>query len=88
MKDSDMHGRGEVTMKKAFSISSNVGIARLAHKNYNDNWEGRLRFRNALSRLGLDSSLGVEIEGEGKPNIKHPQKDKKRWIKTRKRIVK
>jgi cell division protein FtsI (penicillin-binding protein 3) len=82
MKDSDMHGRGEVTMKKAFSISSNVGIARLAHENYNKDWESRLRFRKALSGLGLDDPLGIEIEGEGLPNIKHPKKDKKRWYGT------
>jgi cell division protein FtsI (penicillin-binding protein 3) len=82
MRDSDIHGKGEVTMKTAFAISSNVGIARLAHRYYNQDWEGRKLYREKLSQFGLDMPLGIEIEGEGKPNVKDPVKDRKRWYGT------
>ena len=35
--DSEQHGRNEVTVKQAFELSSNVGIAKMAYANYNSN---------------------------------------------------
>lgn len=78
MYDSDIHGLGRVTMKEAFEKSSNVGIAKLVHDNYNSP-EGRIKFVDKLRSLGVASKMGVEIVGEAKPKIKHPVKNKKTW---------
>jgi cell division protein FtsI (penicillin-binding protein 3) len=32
--DSEVHGRNDVTVKQAFELSSNVGMAKLAWSNY------------------------------------------------------
>lgn len=82
MRDSERHHRNEVTLKTAFAISSNVGIARLAHDNYNKSLEGKKRYIEKLNQFGLGEKLGIEIEGEGKPSIKDPVKDKKTWYGT------
>ncbi len=82
MKDSERHGRGEVTLKKAFSISSNVGVARLAHRYYNNSTESKKKFVDRLKDFGLSNPLNVEIEGEGKPFIKDPIVDKNKWYGT------
>ncbi len=82
MRDSERHHRNEVTMKTAFAISSNVGIARLAHSNYNQSIEGRIKYIKKLRQFGLGDKLGIEIEGEGRAYIKDPIKDKKDWYGT------
>lgn len=81
MHDSDMHGLRRVTLREAFEKSSNVGIAKLVHDNYN-NPAGRIKFVDKLRSLGMASRMGVEIIGESKPQIKHPVKNKKTWYGT------
>ncbi|MFM2393000.1 MAG: hypothetical protein RLZZ546_982 [Bacteroidota bacterium] len=82
MHDSEKHGRYVVSMKEAFAMSSNVGIAKLANDAYNKNDHTRSMYRQKLSQFGLDLMTDVEIEGEGVPKIKDPKKDKKMWYGT------
>ncbi len=78
MYDSHIHGMREVSMKKAFSMSSNVGIGGLAFENYERRGD-RKKFTENLRRFGLGSMTEIEIVGEGTPDIKDPVKDKNKW---------
>lgn len=67
------HGvSGEITVQRAFEVSSNVGITKICYENYKGKPE---RFINRLYDMGLNQKLGVEIRGEGVPDIKYPDND-------------
>lgn len=70
--DSEKHGQEEndVTVKKAFELSSNVGMAKLAYTYYSKNPN---QFINHLRRLRMDSITGIDLSGESKPTIKTPK---------------
>jgi len=72
--DSQHGSLGKITVQRAFEVSSNVGITKLAYKYYKDKPE---LFINRLYEMGLNQKLGVEIKGEGIPEIKYP--DSKSW---------
>ena len=74
MKDSERHTYRNVLVKRAFEISSNVGISSLVNKHYSNSPED---FVNALKRMHLDEITGVEIDGESIPYIKKPYQ--KNW---------
>lgn len=81
MKDSKMHGIQESTMREAFAISSNVGIARLVQDYYGR--DGRAgQFVKHMRAFHLDEATGVELDGEPKPYIKDPSNSKDRWSGT------
>lgn len=66
--DSEPHpGQSNVSIKRAFELSSNVGMAKLAMQCYakrpND-------FVAHLRKLKLDKPTGIDLVGEGKPVIK------------------
>jgi cell division protein FtsI (penicillin-binding protein 3) len=82
MYDSEKHGRYNVTLKEVFAMSSNVGIAKLAHQNYNTSAEGRKMMRDRFAAFGLDKITGVEVEGEAEPKIKDPIINKSAWYGT------
>ncbi|WP_295124577.1 penicillin-binding protein [uncultured Chitinophaga sp.] len=66
--DSEPHrGINHITIKKAFEISSNVGMAKLAWTYYR---EEPNKFVDHLKRLRLDRPTGIDLMGEGKPVIK------------------
>jgi cell division protein FtsI (penicillin-binding protein 3) len=67
--DSEQHGLYQVTVKKAFEESSNVGMAKLAVNGYGNNPS---QFINHLKSLKLDEKTGVDLLGEGKPVIYKP----------------
>jgi len=67
--DSESHGLYEVTLKKAFEHSSNVGMAKLAMSCYAAN---PLQFIGHLRKLHLDQPTGVGLIGESNPIIKSP----------------
>jgi len=72
--DSQHGSLGKITVQRAFEVSSNVGITKLVYENYKGKPE---QFINRLYEMGLNQKLGVEIKGEGKPDIKYP--DSESW---------
>jgi cell division protein FtsI (penicillin-binding protein 3) len=69
VKDSEQHGRNEVTAKQAFELSSNVGMAKMAYTNYASN---PYQFINHIHNLRMDTLTGIDITGERKPVIHMP----------------
>lgn len=81
MKDSKMHGIQASTLREAFEISSNVGIARLVEAYYGR--DGRAgKFVKHLQAFHLHEPTGIELDGEPKPFIKDPAKPDHRWSGT------
>ncbi len=71
IKDSDWEygGHGEITVKKIFEKSSNVGVAKIITSSYNNNPEN---YVDRIYNFGLNKPLGLEIKGEGEPFFKYP----------------
>ncbi|SFD12921.1 cell division protein FtsI (penicillin-binding protein 3) [Chitinophaga sp. CF118] len=66
--DSEPHpGQTNVTIKHAFELSSNVGMAKLAYQYY---YKKPNDFVAHLKKLKLDQSTGIDLVGEGRPVIK------------------
>ncbi len=81
MKDSKQHGIYESTLKEAFEISSNVGIARLIQEYYGR--DGRAgQFVSRMHDMHLHEKTGIRLDGEGAPRIKDPSKKEDRWSGT------
>lgn len=78
MSDSHEGGYGKISVKRAFEVSSNVGISRIIYKAYANNPQ---RFTDKLVAMKINKSLELEIDGEGKPLIKSP-KNKNTWYGT------
>ncbi len=72
--DSEQSGHRSVTVKQAFELSSNVGMAKLATNAYATRPS---QFVNALSRMHMDTITGIDLVGESKPDIFKP--GEKRW---------
>jgi cell division protein FtsI (penicillin-binding protein 3) len=68
MEDSGDEGLGRITVQRAFEVSSNVGISKLVYESYKEKPE---QFINRLYEMGLNRKLGIEIRGEGEPDIKY-----------------
>ena len=70
--DSEKHDKAEddATVKKAFEVSSNVGMAKLVWSHYSDN---PTRFVDDLKRLKLNQPTGIDLVGETQPIIKTPK---------------
>lgn len=71
--DSEEHGKDDntVTAKRAFEISSNVGMAKLAYNSYAATPS---MYTNHLKKLGLDSLTGIDLYGERPPVVYRPGK--------------
>ncbi len=67
MYDSRIGGYGKITIKRAFEVSSNIAVARTINENYNKNPQA---FIDRLYKMNLHQKLGIEIYGEGEPQIK------------------
>tara|TARA_B100000508_G_scaffold138168_1_gene133791 strand:+ start:6482 stop:8593 length:2112 start_codon:yes stop_codon:yes gene_type:complete len=67
MYDSHAGGFGTITVKRAFEVSSNIAVAKLINENYSKNPQ---KFIDRLYKMNLNQKLGLEIFGEGLPNIK------------------
>ncbi len=69
--DSEKHSEEEsnTNVKRAFELSSNVGMAKLAYAGYA---AGPSQFVNDLKALHLDSVTGIDLYGERPPFIDHP----------------
>jgi cell division protein FtsI (penicillin-binding protein 3) len=68
MEDSGDEGLGVITVQHAFEASSNVGISQLVNDHYKASPE---QFIDRLYEMGLNRKLGIEIKGEGEPEIKY-----------------
>ena len=62
-------GYGMINAEKAIWYSSNVGMAKLILKGYENNPK---KFVEGLSRIGMDANLAIEIPGAGKPKLRWP----------------
>lgn len=77
VKDSRPGGYGKISVGKAFQVSSNTAFAQLVYNNYKDKPE---QFIDRLVNMGINQKIGLEIKGEGRPAIPHP--DDKNWYGT------
>ncbi len=67
--DSREGGYGKLSVQEVFELSSNVGVAKIIDRFY----RGREKeFINRLYSMNLNEKTGVEIRGEGTPDIKYP----------------
>lgn len=69
IRDSNGKGYGKISLKKAFEVSSNVGIVKLINDNYKDQPQ---RFVDRFYTLGMHKKLGLPIKGEGSAKIPKP----------------
>lgn len=67
--DSRSGGYGTLTLQGVFEKSSNVGMAKAVNQSYGGN---AAKFVDALLRLGIDKPLDLQLAGEAKPLVKHP----------------
>jgi cell division protein FtsI (penicillin-binding protein 3) len=67
--DTRNEGYGRITVKEVFEVSSNVGVSKIIHENFKDREH---EFVDRLYSMSLNKKLGVEIKGEGRPEIKYP----------------
>src|SRR5206468_4427225 len=74
--DTENHGT-DATIKQAFELSSNVGMAKLAMTYYSKN---PTRFINHVKELRLDQPTGIDLMGETTPVVKTPKS--KTWSAT------
>ncbi len=72
MRDSKIGGHGNLTVKQAFEVSSNIGFSRLVMRCFDNNKKGYIE---RLKDMGLCDSLCVDIEGEKATDIKEPGDD-------------
>jgi cell division protein FtsI (penicillin-binding protein 3) len=72
MHDSNDKGYGKITVKRAFEVSSNVGVSSVIYDGFRKDPQ---RFIDRLHTMGLGRTLGIDIKGEGVPVLKNT-KDK------------
>lgn len=78
MRDASFHQLDSTTIRKAFEISSNVGIAKLIQKYYGDT-DDAPKFIQHLRDFRLDQLVGIEINGEDKPYVKQAYNPDDNW---------
>lgn len=69
VRDHEKDGYGTISVKEAFEVSSNVAMAKLVDRYFGKNPS---KFVEQIDRIGLSQPLGLQIKGEGIPNIKRP----------------
>lgn len=69
VRDHEEGGYGTITIRDAFERSSNVAMAKLVDKYFGLNPD---KFLHYVDHLKLSTPLGIQIKGEGIPNIKRP----------------
>lgn len=84
---SESYSIDTLTARKAFEISSNVGMAKLVNKHYgsptkaNDE-KAAAQFIERLQAFNLHVPTGIEIAGEANPFIKEAYSEEDRWSGT------
>ncbi|MGY5848919.1 penicillin-binding protein [Salegentibacter sp. F14] len=74
VRDSKHGGYGDISVARAFEVSSNVGTVKIIYDNYKDQPQ---KFIDKLNAMHLNEPLGLDIKGEGVPYI--PQPGDKKW---------
>ena len=69
VKDTKRGGHGEISVAKAFEVSSNVAFAKMIHNGYKNNPE---KYVNRLMSMGIHKELGLPVRGEGVPVLRYP----------------
>lgn len=67
-----------ITIRTAFEISSNVGMAKLVQKHYGDK-QREAQFIKRLKEFRLHLPTGIEINGEASPYIKEAHSKEDDW---------
>jgi cell division protein FtsI (penicillin-binding protein 3) len=67
MHDSNDKGYGRITVQRAFELSSNVGISSVVYEGFQKDPQ---RFVDRIHSMGLGTTLGLEIPGEGQAMVK------------------
>ncbi len=81
MHDSKEHGIHGSTLRQAFELSSNVGIAKLVQDYYGR--DGRAgQFVKRIYNMHLNEPTGIELDGEGAPMMKNPAVKEDHWSGT------
>ena len=75
--DSRKGGYGEISVARAFELSSNTAFAKMISEKYKDDPK---RFLKRLFNMGLDKKLDIAIKGEGVPTFPYP--GDKNWYGT------
>jgi len=78
MEDSSPHGLERTTVRRAFELSSNVGIAKMIEAAYGGEG-GAIEFINQLRKYNLHLPTGIQIEGEAPPFIKEAYNKEMEW---------
>lgn len=66
----ESEGLDTTSIRHAFEISSNVGLASLVQKSYGSTPNGAEKFIKRLKQFNLNLPTGIELEGEASPYIK------------------
>lgn len=69
IKDTKRGGHGEISVAKAFEVSSNIAFAKIIHNGYKDDPE---KYVNRLMSMGIHKELGLPVKGEGIPVLRYP----------------
>lgn len=69
VRDSKKGGYGEISLARAFELSSNTAIVQAVYDNYKTNPQ---QFVERLNTMGLNKPLGLSLKGEGRAFIPQP----------------
>lgn len=72
-------GYGRISVEQAIWYSSNIGVAKVILKGYNNN---PTKFVEGLYRIGMNADLRLEIPGAGRSKIRMPNDSLRYWSKT------
>lgn len=67
-----------ISIQRAFEISSNVGLAKLVDKHYNQNRKAE-KYIERLQSFNLHIPTGIEIKGEATPYLKEAYNEEEDW---------
>lgn len=68
----DSHPIGKVTLEKVFAYSSNIGVAKLSNREFNNSRNDQNKFSDLFTRFGLRDNLDFQLKGAPEPFIRKP----------------
>jgi cell division protein FtsI (penicillin-binding protein 3) len=76
MEDHEFSGNSKITLRRAFEISSNVGIAKTITKVFENKKD---KFFDLIKGFDIDKATNIDLKGERIPYIKNPNNVKDNW---------